>query len=39
MSFFFKCRVLESLVEKERTVGLTLKERVLMVRLRKEVYD
>ena len=38
MSFFFKYRVLENLTEKERTEGLTLRERVLMHRLRKEVY-
>jgi hypothetical protein len=39
LSFFFKYRVLESLIEKERTAGLTLEERVLVVRLQKEVYD
>ena len=39
MSFYFKYRALESLIEKDRTEELTLEERVLMVRLRKEVYD
>ena len=39
MSFFFKYRVLESLIEKDRTAGLTPKERLLMLQLRKEVYD
>jgi hypothetical protein len=39
MSFFFKYRVLQSLIEKERTEELTPEERVLMVFLRKEVYD
>ena len=39
MSFFFKYMDLESLIEKDRTAGLTLKERVLMVRLQKEVCD
>ena len=39
LSYFFKYKVLENLIEKERTEGLTLKERVLMARLQKEVYD
>jgi len=39
LSYFFKYKVLQSLIEKERTEELTLKEWVLMVRLRKEVYD
>ena len=39
MSFFFKYRALENLTEKERMKGLTPRERVLMLRLRKEVYD
>ena len=39
MSYFFKYKVLQSLIEKERTEELTLEERVLMVSLRKEVYD
>jgi len=38
LSYFFKYRVLESLIERERTEELTLEERVLMARLRKEVY-
>lgn len=39
MSYFFKYKALQSLIEKERTEELTLEEWVLMVFLRKEVYD
>jgi hypothetical protein len=39
LSYFFKYKVLQSLIEKERTQELTLREWVLMVWLRKEVYD
>ena len=39
LSYFFKYKVLESLIEKERTEELTLEEWVLVVLLRKEVYD